>query len=320
LNPESPVTLDDIRAAAARLEGRVLRTPLRHSPWLSAHCGADIFLKLETLQPTFSFKIRGAFNVVLKIVETYGGDAPSLVTASAGNHGRALAHAARVAKLPLTVYAPATAPRVKLEGIRASGAALKVCRDYDEAEVRAKEHAAAGTALFISPYSHPDVIAGAGTIALEILSDEPRITGIVVPIGGGGLISGIAIAATELSRLCRIRGVEVAASSPHTRALAAGRIVPIEVGDTLADGLAGNLDPETITFDIVRARVATIDVIEEQWLARAISALAREEKLIAEGAGATATAAVLAHGAGPGPTAVIVSGANIDLDKLKGLL
>ena len=314
------VTLDDIRAAAVRLQGHVLRTPLRHSPWLSKHAGLDVFLKLETLQPTFSFKIRGAFNAVLRLIESYGRDVPPLVTASAGNHGRGLAYAANTAHLALTVYVPETAPRTKLDAIRESGATLKVCRNYDEAETRAKEHGATGAALFLSAYSHEDVIAGAGTIGLEILEDDPRIASVIVPIGGGGLISGVAIAMSESSSDCRVIGIEVEASSPFTQGLAAGRIVPIDVGDSLADGLTGNLDPDTMTFEIVRARVDAIHLVSEAHLARAVTGLAREEKIIAEAAGAAATAGVLAHGAQAGPVAVIVSGANIDSEKLKTLL
>jgi len=320
VSSESPVSVDDIRAAAARLRGRVLRTPLRHSPWLSKHCGTDVFLKLETLQPTFSFKIRGALNAVLRLIESHGSDVPPLVTASAGNHGRALAYAASTANLALTVYVPETAPHAKLDAIRASGATLKMCRSYDEAELRAKEHGAAGTALFVSPYTHEDVIAGAGTIGLEILDDEPRIESVVVPIGGGGLISGVAIAIKDSQHACRIRGVEVDASSPFTRGLAAGRIVPIEVGDSLADGLTGNLDPATVTFDIVRRRVDAIHVVNEAQLARTVAALVREEKVIAEGAGAAAAAGLLTYGTEIGPVAVIVSGANIDSGKLRELL
>ena len=314
------VTVDDIRAAARRIDGRVLRTPLRYSQWLSERCGADVFLKIETVQPTFSYKIRGAFNAVLALVEKHGAQAPPLVTASAGNHGRALAHAARAAHLPLTVYVPANAPRAKLAAIRAAATTVKTCRDYDEAELRAKEHAADLRTLFISAYSHPDVIAGAGTIALEILAEQPEIGRVVVPVGGGGLISGIAIALKASSTAPDVRGVEVEASQPFTRALAAGRIVPIEVGDTLADGLSGNLDPDTVTFEIVRRLVDGIDVVTESQLVEAIAGLAREEKLIAEGAGAAATASVLARGACTGSVAVIVSGANIDLDRLKKII
>jgi threonine dehydratase len=259
---------------------------------------------------------------VLSLVEERGSDVPPLVTASAGNHGRALAHAAGAAGLALTVYAPETAPRTKIDAIRRTGAALKTCHDYDEAESRAKEHGATGTALFVSPYSHPDVIAGAGTIGLEILEQQPGVDTIVVPVGGGGLLSGIAVAVRAISPPSAIVGVEVEASSPFTQGLAAGRIVPIRVGPTLADGLSGNLDPDTITFDIVRRLVDRIVLVSERQLEEAVAGIVREERLIAEGAGAAAVAAIMAGllDAAGRRTAVVLSGANIDLDTLKKLI
>lgn len=310
-------TLADIQAAAARISGRVIRTPLRYSSWLSRVARAEVYLKIETLQPTFSYKIRGACNAVLRLTEG-AHDGRPLVTASAGNHGRALAHAAREAGIRLTVYVPENAPKTKIDAIGALGAELRFCRDYDEAEVRAKAHGASGDALFISPYSHPDVIAGAGTVGLEILDQRPDIDTIVVPIGGGGLVSGIATAAA--GRAATV-GVEVEASSPFTLGLASGRIVTIDVKPTLADGLAGNLDPDTVTFDIVRRLVSRIVTVSEPQLRDAIGGLVREERLIAEGAGATAAAAVLSGKVGGArKIAVILSGANIDLEKLKTLI
>ena len=311
------MTRQQIVEAAGRIAGRVERTPLRHSPWLSARTGADVFLKIETLQPTFSYKIRGAVNAVLHLVaEGYTGP---VVTASAGNHGRALAHAAREAGLRLTVYAPREAPATKLDAIRALGADLILSTDYDEAEARAHEHGASGSARFISPYAHPDIIAGAGTVGLEVLEQDPGIEAVIVPIGGGGLISGIA---TACAGRARVIGVEVEASAPFTASLAAGRIVRIDVAPTLADGLAGNLDPDTVTFDIVREHVERIERVSEQEIEEAIRGVAREERLVAEGAGATGVAAVLCgRAARPGQrVAVILSGANIDLPKLAAIL
>ena len=292
----------------------MLRTPLRHSPWLSKAAGGEVFLKLETLQPTNSYKIRGATNAVLKLVAAAGASPPAIVTASAGNHGRAMAHAAAIAGLHLTVYAPENAPKTKLEAIRAAGAELRLCTDYDEAERRAKEHGARGIGVFISPYAHPDVIAGAGTVALEILSERPEVNTIVASIGGGGLISGIAIASQGR---CEVAGVEVEASTPFTSSLRAGKIVEIDVGETLADGLSGNLDPDSPTFDIVRQRVQRIAVVSEDDLREAIRGVAYHEKLIIEGATAAAVAAVLSGklAVRGKTTAIVLSGANIDLPR-----
>lgn len=296
----------------------MLRTPLRRSNWLSSASGGEVFLKLETLQPTFSYKIRGGFNAVLKLAEG-GREVPALVTASAGNHGRALAYAAAALGMRLTVYVSEHAPRTKLDAIRRSGADLRTCASYDEAEQRAKEHAAAGRALYISPYSHPDVIAGAGTVGLEILEDEPGVQTIVVPVGGGGLISGIGIAVVDRATVV---GVEAEASTPFTHSLAAGRIVTVDVHPTLADGLAGNLDPDTVTFDLVRRFVRTIVVATEPQLRDGIRGAVIEERLVTEGAGAAGIAAVLSgkidlEGR---RTAVVLSGGNIDSATLKSLL
>lgn len=290
----------------------MLRTPLRFSPWLSDASGGEVFLKLETLQPTHSYKVRGATNAVLKLVEA--GRRDPIVTASAGNHGRAMAFAARAAGLPLTVYVPEQAPRTKLDAIRALGAELRPCRDYDEAERRAKEHGARGLGTFVSPYAHPDVIAGAGTVGLEIREEMPAVETIVASIGGGGLISGIAIATGESVETA---GVEVEASTPFTTSLRAGRITGIEVGETLADGLSGNLDPDSPTFDIVRERVQRIAVVSEEELKAAMRGVAHHERLILEGAAAVAVAGVLSgkltvRGR---RSAIVLSGANIDLPR-----
>ena len=289
---------------------------------MSSSTHADVRLKLETMQPTASYKVRGAFNTVLRMVEERGAAAPPLVTASAGNHGRALAWAVRAGGMQLTVYAPEHAPRTKLEAIAASGAVLVPCRDYDEAEQRAKEHAVREGALFISPYSHPDVIAGAGTIGLEILDEWPDVDVIVVPIGGGGLISGIALAVRAVSGRALVAGVEVEASCPFTQGIAAGRIVEIDVHPTLADGLAGNLDPDTVTFDIVRREVSRIAVVSEASLREAIAGTVTNEQLITEGAGAAGIAALLAgkFDVRDKRVAVVLSGANIDQETLSTIV
>jgi threonine dehydratase len=289
---------------------------------LSRLTGGEVFLKLETLQPTFSFKIRGALNAVLAVVEQRRRESPRLVTASAGNHGQALAYAARMAGLQLTVYLPDSAPHAKKDEILRMGAELIPCADYDEAELRAKQHAATGSASFISPYSHPDVIAGAGTIGLEIAEQAPTVDAIVVAVGGGGLVSGIAVAIKGSAHPAEIVGVEVEASCPFHQGLRSGRIVHIDVGQTLADGLSGNLDPDTITFDIVRTLVDRMTLVTEGQLRDAVGGVLREERLVTEAAGATAVAALMGDRLQMKErrVAVILSGANIDSEVLAALI
>jgi threonine dehydratase len=313
------VAVTDIEAARQRIRPIVFETPLRTSEWLST-ADAAVRLKIETIQPTCSYKIRGAVNAVRRIRES-SSTVPHLVTASAGNHGRALAYVASLMKVPLVVFIAADAPRSKVDAIRAAGAELRECRDYDAAEREAKTHATAGHGTFISPYSPPDVIAGAGTIGLELLEQQPGLDAVVVPIGGGGLISGIGIAIKALSPSTRVIGVEVAASCPFTKSLAAGRLVTIDVSPSLADGLTGNLDPDTITLDIVRAVVDEIVVVGEADLRRALAGVVRHEHLLIEGAAAAGPAALLSGAVQPrGTVAVVLTGANIDTATLAGAI
>ena len=298
----------------------MFRTPARRSEWLSGLSGGDVFLKLEVVQPTCSYKIRGAFNAALRVAQESRGR--RLVTASAGNHGRAMAEAAHALGLPLVVFIAADAPKAKVDAIRASGAELRPCRDYDDAERQAKAFAAARGDLFISPYSHPDVIAGAGTVALELAEDVPALDAVIVPVGGGGLVSGIAIGMAALSPPTRVIGVEVAASTPFRAGLAAGRIVTIDVGPSIADGLTGNLDPDTMTFDLVRQFVHEMVVVEERDVRDALSGVVSSEHLVCEGAAAAGVAAIASgridlHGK---RAAVILTGANIDREKLESVL
>jgi len=279
-----------------------------------------VFLKLEVVQPTSSFKIRGALNAALKLQES-AGENVRLVTASAGNHGRALASAAESLNLPLTVFIPSDAPRSKVDAIRASGAELRFCPNYDEAERQAKAFAAETGEVYLSPYSHPDVIAGAGTIMLEILDDLPSPDCVVVPVGGGGLLSGIGIAARARSRSTQVIGVELETSHPFTASLAAGHLVSIDVGPSIADGLTGNLDPDTITFDIVRRVVDRIVVVGEEELRRGVVGALGHEHLVIEGAAAAGLAG-LASGqldVRGQRVVAILTGANIDAETLRDL-
>ena len=311
-----------ILRARKRIARYIRRTPLVESAWLSDLAGARVVLKLESLQRANSFKSRGAFNAVLARLERPG--APTqLVTASAGNHGRALAEAAETFHLPLVVFTPADAPRTKLDAICRHGADLRAdSRDYDDAEARAKAFAKATGAAFISAYNDADVIAGAGTVALEIFDAAADLDTLIVPIGGGGLISGMATAAKAIAPDCSIIGVEVDASCAFQTSVRAGRLVDIVPGPTLADGLGGNPDPETITFAFIQRLVDRIVTVSESDLAAAIVGLVEAEHLVAEGAGAAGVAALVGRHADVRgrSVAVIVTGSNIDRARLASLL
>ena len=313
----------EILRARRRIAPYVRRTPLVHSDWLSERGNAKVSLKLETLQLSNSFKSRGAFNAVMARLERPGSAPSQLVTASAGNHGRALAAAARAFHLPLVVFTPADAPTSKLDAIRRDGADLRPDgRDYDEAERMAKAYAAQHGAEFISPYNDADVIVGAGTVASEMFEDDPTLDTIIVPIGGGGLIGGVATVARAIEPRCEIIGVEVEASNAFQQSVRAGRLVEIVPGPTLADGLGGNPDPDTITFDLIQRLVDRIVTVSESDLAAAITGLVESEHVIAEGAGAAATAAIVGSrvdvvGRRVG---VVVSGSNIDRTRLQSIL
>lgn len=309
----------DIIAARGRLRPRLAPTPLLDTAWLSEMTGGRALLKLESVNVTRSFKIRGALNALTRLGERaeVAGPAPVIVTASAGNHGRAMAQAARWLGLPLHVFTPSTAPRAKTAAIRRLGATLHdEAPTYDEAERLARSFAAAHDAVFISPYNHPDVIAGAGTIGLELVEACPDLGTVVIPLGGGGLASGVAVALRTAAPRARVVAIETEASTPFTTALAHGRITPITVGPTLADGLAGNLEDGAMTFELVRDLVDEVATVSEADLVAAMGALAVEEQLVVEGSAAVGVAAVMAGliRPAPGPLAVLVTGANIDFD------
>jgi threonine dehydratase len=317
------MTLVDVMRARRRIAPYVRRTPLVRSAWLSERSGADVSLKLESLQTSNSFKARGAFNAVIARLERPDGAPAQLVTASAGNHGRALAAAAQAFSLPLIVFTPSDAPKTKLDAIRHHGAVLRADgRDYDDAERMAKAFAVSSGAEFISPYNDSDVIAGAATIALEIFEDAPGIDTLVIPIGGGGLVSGVAAAARAIAAACVIIGVEAAASCAFQTSLRAGRIVAIVPGATLADGLGGNPDPDTMTFGFIQKFVDRIDTVTEEDLSAAIAGLVDVEHLVAEGAGAAAVAALAGRRTEVRGrrVAAIVTGSNIDRTRLAALL
>lgn len=321
--PSAPTVLD-ILQARRRLSSWLAPMPLRPSRWLTTTASAPVYLKLESLNDTHSFKIRGALNALLCHRERHPDAAarPVVVTASAGNHGRAMASAAERLGLRVVVFTPATAPRTKRDAIRSHGATLHdAFGDYDQAERAARAFADTEGAAFISPYNHPDVIAGAGTVGLEIVEALPSVASVFVPLGGGGLASGVGLALAAAAPDAALVGVEAEASTPFTASLSAGAITAIDPKPTLADGLAGNLEPGTITFPLVARLAREVVTVSEPDLRQAIVGMASEEHLIVEGAAAAAVAAAARHaGRVGGPVVAIVTGANIDPDVLRDVL
>ena len=295
-------TAADVVAARDIVARHLGTTPIVRSPAL----GSDAVLKLETMQPTGSFKVRGGLVAVAHVH-----DRP-VVTASAGNHGLGVAYAATEYGADATVVIPTNASPVKRAALEAFAVELvAVGTSYDDAEAHALKLASEG-AHFVSPYNDPDTIAGQGTIALELFDQVPDVRAIVVPIGGGGLISGIGLASTMRPGV-RVVGVQ-AEASPAMLAALDGRGA-ITVQPTLADGLAGNLEPGTITIDLVRRYVADIVTVSEDEIVDAIAFLSDEHGLVVEGSGAVGVAALL-HGrvSMDDSTAVVVTGRNIARD------
>ena len=311
-------TILDVYRAQQRLGMRLPKTPLLESSWLSSITDGQVYLKVESVNLTSSFKIRGALNAVLRLSEGIDSDTQTIVTASAGNHGRALAMAAEQLGIPCVVFTPKSAPEAKTLAIRRHGAILHGdCEDYDEAEKQARDFAEAEGGVYVSPYNHPDVIAGAGTVALELIAALPQFDVVVIPLGGGGLASGMGLALKAFAPGATVVGVEADASTPFTLSLKAGRITTVAPRPSLADGLVGNLEPGSMTLPLVKQVVDSVVTVSEDEICRAMKGLASEERLIVEGAGAAATAAIMSGKASaPGQRVIaIVSGGNVDLPK-----
>jgi threonine dehydratase len=241
--------------------------------------------------------------------------ARGVLTVSAGNHGLAVAHCAAELGARATVVVPRSASRAKVEAIRRYPVTLiEAGSGYDEAEREARKMAGETEAVFVSPYNDPYVIAGQGTVALEMLEDRPELDCLLVPVGGGGLIAGVAIAARAINPDIKIYGVEPAASPTMTGSLEAGRIVEIEEDETIADGLAGNIEPGSITFPVIQRLVDGIILVSEASIRKAVARVAREDHLMIEGSAAVAVAALEDARIEGRRVAAVITGRNISLD------
>jgi threonine dehydratase len=302
------VGLDDVTEAGRRVSGVRRRTPVDRSKTLSRIAGRPILLKPEHLQRTGSFKIRGAYNHISRL------DAGRpVVAASAGNHAQGVALAAALTGHKATIFMPANAPLPKVEATRGYGADLVLEGDtVDDCIGLAQRFAAEHGADFVPPFDDPLIIAGQGTIGLELASEAPDAETVVVPIGGGGLIAGIAAALAKLRPEVRVVGVEAAGAASMQASLAAGQCMRLDRVDTLADGIAVK-SPSPLTIAHVRAYVEELVTVTEEEISQALLLLLERAKAVVEPAGAASLAAVLAGKVpGSGPVVVVLSGGNVD--------
>ncbi len=307
----SRVGLAEIEAARLLLEGIAVRTPMEESRWLSAVAGGEVRIKAENLQRTGSFKARGAYVRLSRLSEAER--ARGVVAASAGNHAQGVALAAQLVGTRATVFMPEGAPIPKERATRGYGAEVVFTGTYlEDALVAAREFSERTGAVFIHPFDHEDVIAGQGTVGLEILEQLPEAASVVVPTGGGGLLAGVALAVKSVRPDVRVVGVQAKDAAAYPGSLEAGRPTPLEQMRTMADGIAVGR-PGDLTFAAVRDHVDDVVTVSEDSLARAVLALAERAKLVSEPAGAAAVAALLDDPARfPTPCVAVVSGGNID--------
>lgn len=315
----SALPIEALRSAAQALEGVVVRTPLLDIPALAALLGVPVAAKCEQLQPVGAFKLRGAYTAVSRIPEEER--ARGVITYSSGNHGQAVAFAARLLGTHAVVVMPARAPAIKVAGVERHGgevifAGNSSAERYQRAQVLMRER---GLAM-VPPYESLDVIAGQATCGLEILDDLPAVETILVPVGGGGLIAGIASAVAAVKPSVRVIGVEPVGAPKLARALEAGRPVKLELSQSLADGLLP-LSIGELPFAVMAGLVREAVQVEETEISAAVRFLHQEMQLVVEPSGAVTTAALLSGRVRPsGSTVAVVSGGNVDPELFRQLV
>jgi threonine dehydratase len=313
------LSLERIRAAARVIASHARRTPTVYSYTFSESAGCDVFLKLENLQRTGSFKVRGALNKIESL--TPAERARGLVAASAGNHAQGVALAAKLSGARATIVMPESTPLIKIQRTESYGAEVVLRGStYDDAQRSAREIVEESGATLVHPFDDASVIFGQGTIGLEVLEEVQDVDTIVVPIGGGGLIAGIALAVKALAPRVRIVGVQAAGSASMVRSLEAGRAVAIDRPDTIADGIRVGR-PGKLTFDIVRHFVDACVTVEDREITEAVVQTMEKSKIVAETGGVAAIAALIAGKvSGAKRVCAIVSGGNIDLNLLARII
>ena len=308
-----PLTLADVFAARRRISGNAIETPLVPSPFLSERAGGEVLLKLEICQPIGAFKLRGAANAVAALPEGVAG----VTCCSTGNHGRGVAWAARARGLRAVICMSSLVPEAKLAGIRALGAEVRIAgRSQDEAQEEAERLVSEEGLTEISPFDDPLVIAGQGTIGLELMEARPDLDTILVPLSGGGLAGGIALAAKAVNPRIRVIGISMDRGAAMHASLAAGRPVDVEEVPSLADSLGGGIGlSNRLTFALCRDLLDDVVLVGEAEIYRALQALYYEDRIVCEGASAVGAAALMSGRLPPprGPVATIVTGRNCDM-------
>lgn len=313
--------LRDIYEARRRIRQYVRETPLDGSSFLGDLCGGEVRLKLENQQLTGSFKARGALNRILKL--TPEERRRGVITASSGNHAQGVGYAARMLDMDATIVVPSETPNVKREAIRRYGVKLIVhSGDYDAAERYARKLEAEEGRVFVSAYNDLDIVAGQGTIGLEVTEAWPEMDVVLVPVGGGGLISGIGCAIKGVDSGIQVLGVQSVASPAMYESLREGRIVETEHDESIAEGLYGGIEEGSVTFDLCRRYVDEIILVQEETILEAMGRLLKHQHQVVEGAGAVGAAAIMED-----PKrfkdkriGVVVSGGNVEADLLREAL
>lgn len=304
------IPVENIRAAAEALRGVAHRTPLHRSQTFSDWAGCDVYLKHENQQRTGSFKIRGAYTKLQSLSPEQR--EAGVIAPSAGNHAQAVAFAARLAGVPATVFMPGAASLAKVGATEGYGARVQLVGDSVDDAVAAAQAAASRTgATLVHPFDDPAVITGQGTVGLEILEEVPDVDTVVVPLGGGGLLSGIASAIKAQHPQVRVVGVQAAGCAPYVSSLGKGEIEPVHQTTTIADGIAVKR-PGELTFSLIRELVDDVVTVTDAEIGQAIVHLLERSKAVVEGAGAVGLAAVLAGRVTGRKVVAVLSGGNID--------
>lgn len=315
-------TLSDVKDAAKRIDNHVTRTPLRLSHHLSEIAGREVRLKMETMQDTGAFKLRGATNALLKLPEDLR--ARGVVTMSSGNHGRGLAFASRKLGIPCTVYMSELVPSVKVEAIRALGADVVIAGPSQEtADVAVLEHVERDGVTYVHAFDQPDIIAGQGTLGLEILEDMPDIASVLIPLSGGGLFAGVAMAMKSLNSNIHSVGITMENGPAMIDSLKAGHPVPVNEVKSLADALGGTIGLQNeLSFDMTKRYIDETSLVSEDEIADAMRTLFLKDQVVAEGGGAVGVAALLSGRLDlpDGPVAIVISGCNVEMTKFMEIM